>query len=171
MEYHRTLGEDFESGFELHFNKACAEIALSNVQDAVESVRKARELCVSALSEEGSSEEEIAVECAAVNMQAAFLRMLIGETAGAAELCKQILKTCRGDLELTAVATNNLAVLRGGRDLPDSLRRFRTAITAAAEDKLTPYQLSEIRFNRCVLLLHMRKVDECLRALDELQKK
>ena len=39
-----------------------------------------------------------------------------------------------------------------------------------SEEKLSRSQLMEIRFNRCILLLHMGKMDDTLRALDELDE-
>lgn len=37
-----------------------------------------------------------------------------------------------------------------------------------SEEKLSRNQLMEIRFNRCILLLHMGKTEDTLKALDEL---
>lgn len=43
-------------------------------------------------------------------------------------------------------------------------------VTLESEQKLSLNQLKEIRYNRCILLLHMRKMDDTVRALDELDQ-
>ena len=47
--------------------------------------------------------------------------------------------------------------------------RLRSTISKDAEAKLSHTQLRTIRYNRCLLLLLMRKADDCLRTLDELE--
>lgn len=167
---HKVVGAGVDSTYELIFNKSCAELALHDYESAAVSLSTSRELCIKGMRDDGSSEDDIDRECAAILMQSAYLSILTGNTKGSASLCKSMMRKYRNEVELMAVAANNLAVLRGEKDLPDSLRRFRTVINTSAEEKLTTYQLCEIRFNRCVLLLHLRKIDECLKVLDELEK-
>ena len=167
--YH-NMASDVGETYDLLFNKSCAEIAMKDYDDAASSLQTAKDLCSSSMNEDGSSQEEIDKECAPMLLQSLFLGIMTGKTQGSVETCKLIMKQYSNLLELKAVAANNLAVLRGDRDLPDSLRRFRSSINAASEEKLTAYQLLEIRYNRCVLLLHMKKVDECFRALDDLDR-
>ncbi|CAE7469611.1 SRP72, partial [Symbiodinium microadriaticum] len=76
---------------------------------------------------------------------------------------EEVLKSYKKSDELLAVAANNLAVLRGDKDLPDSLRRLRSTISSASEERLTRSQLMDLRYNRCILLLHLKKVEECNR--------
>ena len=71
-----------------------------------------------------------------------------------------MIKTKPRDGVVGAVAANNLAVLREGGELFDSHKRLRSAATDAVEAKLLPAQLEAIRFNRCLLLLRMGKLDE-----------
>ncbi len=167
---HNKLDDGYEGCYEVLFNKSCAEIATGDWHSAAESLEASRELCLASLTADGSSEEDIERETAAILLQTSFLHIKSGKLKGSLESCKSILRKYRSELELAAVAANNLAVLRGDKDLPDSLKRFRTAISAAAEEKLTANQLQEIRFNRCVLLLYTRKLEECTRTLDELDK-
>lgn len=169
VESHRSFDSVGET-YELLFNKSCAEIALKDYENAALSLHAAKDICVRSMTSDGSSKAEIEKECASMLLQSMYLGIMNGKTEGSAEVCKDMMRKFKTEVELMAVAANNLAVLRGDRDLPDSLRRFRTTINAAAEEKLTTYQLCEIQFNRCVLLLHMRKVDECFRALDDLDK-
>lgn len=73
--------------------------------------------------------------------------------------------------ELAVIATNNLAVLRGNRDLPETLKRFRAAITNSTESKLSSGQLMDVRYNQCVLLLCLKKTDECVKMLNDVLDK
>ena len=169
LEMHNGVS-DVEGTYELLFNKSCAEIALKDYENAALSLHTAREMCIRSMTDDDSSQEEIDKECASMLLQSIYLGIMSGKTQGSIDTCKSMMRQYRSEVELMAVASNNLAVLRGDRDLPDSLRRFRTTINAVAEEKLTAYQMCEIRFNRCVLLLHMRKFDECFRGLDDLDK-
>jgi hypothetical protein len=157
------------SSFDLMYNVACAQISTGDLSGAKASLLTASEICRSVLSSEGLSEEEIAAESTVIRLQTAFVDLLAGhETTASLEQCKQVLRSTKKDNELLAVAANNLAVLRGATDLPDSLRRLRNTISSASEEKLTRSQLMEIRYNRCILLLHLKKSDECLRTLNDL---
>lgn len=153
------------------YNIACAQISSGDYYAARSSLSSAARICHDVLSSEGMTDEEIKAESTAIRLQTSFVDILTGrETDASLEQCKDVLKSIKKDNELLAVAANNLAVLRGATDLPDSLRRLRNTISTASEEKLTRSQLMEIRYNRCVLLLHMKKIDECLRTLDELDK-
>jgi signal recognition particle subunit SRP72 len=168
---HHLNDSDIGNSFDLMFNIACAQISSGDLHAAKASLLAASNICHEVLSSEGMSEEEIATESTAIRLQTAFVDILTGrETSSSLEQCKNILRTLKRDNELLAVAANNLAVLRGATDLPDSLRRLRNTISSASEEKLTRSQLMEIRYNRCILLLHLKKIDESLRTLDELDK-
>ena len=170
LEKHHVMTGGVDNTYELLFNKSCAEIALKDYENAALSLHTAKDMCIRSMTEDDSSQEAIDKECASMLLQSVYLGVMSGKTQGSVNVCKSMMRKYRGEVELMAVAGNNLAVLRGDRDLPDSLRRFRSTINAAAEEKLTEYQLCEIRFNRCVLLLHLRKFDECFRALDDLNR-
>ena len=168
-----------DSQFEVLYNRSCANISINNLDEAEEDLKQAEEVCKRVLAEEGSTQEEIDTELNSIKLQSAYLKIVKSrsstDTAEALTTCRDVLKSFgpgkNKDLELMAVAANNLAVLRGDKDLPDSLRRLRNTITVEAEGKLAPSQLKELKFNRCILLLHLRKTDEALRTIDELEKR
>jgi signal recognition particle subunit SRP72 len=166
---HHLDDTEVGSSFDLMYNVACAQISTGDLSGAKSSLSTASEICHTVLSSEGLSEEEIAAESTVIRLQTAFVDILSGhETAASLEQCKQVLRSTKKDNELLAVAANNLAVLRGATDIPDSLRRLRNTISSASEEKLTRSQLMEIRYNRCILLLHLKKSEECLRTLNDL---
>ena len=153
------------------YNIGCAQISVKDLTSAQLSFQKAYEICSKFLAEEGLSEEEIAHESRAIRLQIALVDILSGhETASSLELCRTILRSTKHNNELLAVAANNLTVLRGSNDLPDSLRRLKNTISSSTEEKLTKSQLMEIRYNRAILLLHTKRFDECMKSLDELDK-
>lgn len=173
------ISEDkkYEKSFEVFYNRTCAHISAHENDEAIDNLHLAKDICRRTLTEEGLSEGEIQKEMAVMDLQESFLQILSGrrsEAAAAMEANKNIL--CADgddkikDLELRVVAANNLAVLRGDRELPDSLTRLRSVITPTSESKLTASQLKELRYNRCILVLHLRKFDECLRLLSEFER-
>lgn len=153
------------------YNVGCAQISIKDLPSAQSSLQQAYELCHKLLAEEGLTEDEISHESRAIRLQIALVNILNGhETTSSLELCRTILRSTKHDNELLAVAANNLTVLRGSTDLPDSLRRLKNTISSSTEEKLTKSQLMEIRYNRCILLLHTKRFDECIKNLDELDK-
>lgn len=157
-----------DATFEMHFNKACAEIAVEAYDEAKESLVLAEQMCREVLTEEGVSAQDIEKELAPISLQLAFVSLLLGQGSHSAEVCKRVLQSKNKNQEALAVAANNLAVLRGNSELPDSYRKLRNTITKTAEEKLTTQQLMTIRYNRCLLLLYLKKTDECTKLLDEL---
>jgi signal recognition particle subunit SRP72 len=157
--------------FDLLFNVACAYISSGQIAQAEATLQSALELCRSVLSEDGLGDDEIAAESTAISLQKTFVDILMGRASQRSlDECREVLKNRKKSDELMAVAANNLAVLRGDKDLPDSLRRLRSTISSASEEKLTRSQLMDLRYNRCILLLHLKKVDECAKTLDDLDK-
>lgn len=166
---HPQDGESVGDCFDLLFNVACAYISSGRISQAEVTLQEALDMCRSVLSDDGLSDEEVAVESTAIALQKTFVDILMGRAnLQSLEHCREVLKSRKKGDELMAVAANNLAVLRGDKDLPDSLRRLRSTISSASEEKLTRSQLMELRYNRCILLLHLKKVEECQQNLDEL---
>lgn len=167
----------YENNFEVFYNRACAHISAQEIDEATENLISAKEICRRTLIDEGLSEKEVRKESAAIDLQEAYIHILSGgesKAAAAMDACKGVLSADGEDkikdLELRVVAANNLAVLRGDRELPDSLTRLRSTINATSESKLTASQLKELRYNRCILTLHLRKYDECLRLLADFEQ-
>ena len=125
--------------FELLFNTVCALISAGQVRKAVSTLDKTELLCRDVLTEEGASDEEIRKELTSIQLQKLFVGIILNKSNSAASTqtytneCLAILRQSgelkRKNHEALAVAANNLAVLRGDKDLPDSLRRLRTTIT------------------------------------------
>lgn len=163
--------EEVGDSFDLLFNVACAYISAGRISRAESTLQAALDLCRRVLTGDGLSQEEVTRETTGIAMQKTFVDILLGRaTQRSLEECREVLKSYKKSDELLAVAANNLAVLRGDKDLPDSLRRLRSTISSASEERLTRSQLMDLKYNRCILLLHMKKVEECGRALDELDQ-
>jgi hypothetical protein len=126
--------------FELMFNTVCALISGGQLAAAASTLKQTEALCREVLTEDGLSEEDIQQEVTNIQLQKSFVGILSNRSSdntrqAAVEECLAILRNNRGNKkkknhEMLAVAANNLAVLRGDKDLPDSLRRLRTTITA-----------------------------------------
>ena len=73
------------------------------------------------------------------------------------------------DESITAVASNNVVVIKRDHDLFDSFKKLKQATSQTLEQKLTPLQKKVIGFNRCLVLLHMNKGDQCRELVKLLQ--
>lgn len=164
QDYPPDQGE-MEENFELRFNLASALISTGDLEGAASELRTAYDTVAKVLDEEDVAEEQ-----APIALQQAYVAHRMQKTEEALSTYMRMLREFKNNLELNAVAANNLAVLRGDKDLPDSLRRLRSTINKDAEAKLSLPQLQTIRYNRCLLLLMMKKADECVRALDGLEQ-
>jgi hypothetical protein len=125
--------------FELMFNTVCALISGGQIAEAASTLDQTEALCREVLTEDGLSEEEIQREVTNIHLQKSFVGILSNKSSdntrqAAVDECLAILRSNsvnkKKNHEMLAVAANNLAVLRGDKDLPDSLRRLRTTITA-----------------------------------------
>jgi hypothetical protein len=132
-----TVGDSFE----LMFNTVCALISGGQLTEATSTLVKTEALCREVLSGDGLSDDEILKEITNIQLQKSFLAIVSNRSSDttrqvAVDECLSILRTAsaggkkKKNHEMLAVAANNLAVLRGDKDLPDSLRRLRTTITA-----------------------------------------
>lgn len=68
-------------------------------------------------------EEDVGDEQAPIVLQQAYVSHRLQKTEEALDTYMRTLRDYKNNLELNAVAANNLAALRGDKDLPDSLRR------------------------------------------------
>lgn len=159
---------DAPTTYEMSYNLACALLACRNYGKAESTLRTAEGQCRRMLMEEAYSPEDIDEEVAVVQVQRAFALLMQGKVEEPLKICNRVLKTKPADEVVGAVAANNLAVLRKDRELFDSHKRLQSAIRESVEAKLLPSQLDAVRFNRCLLLLHMNKVEECRQSLSNL---
>eukprot|EP00968_Pinguiococcus_pyrenoidosus_P015193 scaffold1397_cov254-Pinguiococcus_pyrenoidosus.AAC.23 len=93
---------------------AAGAAAAAAVSRAASFLRRARELCISTLEDEGLGQDEIAEECGIMDIALSF--MLLHENAkDAVDLCMNALQRKSGRPVDMSVAANNLTVLRGKR--------------------------------------------------------
>lgn len=132
-----TVGDSFE----LLFNSVCALVSGGQIAEAMTALDQTEALCREVLTGDGLSDEEIQKEIINIQLQRSFLDIVSNRFSdntrqAAVDQCLAILRSAssggkkKKNHEMLAVAANNLAVLRGDKDLPDSLRRLRTTITS-----------------------------------------
>lgn len=118
----------------------------------------------------------ISAEGMSIMLQSVFVDTVLGLDANEHKatfddmknVVKSFTRIPQSDIEYSeqrAIAANNLIVLRGDKDIPETVKRFRHVITS--ETRLSVGQLMDIKYNQCILLLYQKKVDECLRILTE----
>ena len=72
-----------------------------------------------------------------------------------------ILKLRLDDPALIAVASNNILVLNGDKDIFDSKKKVKVLASEGNSRKLTKLQKLRILFNRCMFALHTNQLDQC----------
>lgn len=72
-----------------------------------------------------------------------------------------ILKLRPDDPALIAVASNNILVLNGDKDIFDSKKKVKVLAGEGDSRKLTRSQKLRILFNRCLFSLHTNQLDQC----------
>lgn len=149
--------------YEQEFNAACWDMAHGNLASAERRLEHAE-----ALGRATLSADEADAELAPIRLQRAVVEHMRGRHDAAMAVYQEVLKRSPGDAQLLSVAANNMAAIKGARDLFDGQRKFRLATTAASQAKQSPAQRRAIAINRCLLLLHMRKFAECRRAAEQL---
>mmetsp|Transcript_10399 Transcript_10399/g.26181 ORF Transcript_10399/g.26181 Transcript_10399/m.26181 type:complete len:717 (+) Transcript_10399:3-2153(+) len=157
--------------YELVYNSACAHIVAGDLAQAEERLEEALSLSSQALQADEADDEEVAAEQAPIRVQKAFVAHSLGREADAQEGYLSVLRM-KGheavDSTVAAVAANNLVALRGDRDLFDSAKRCKAALTDAVAAKLLPSQKLCFLANQVILTWHMGKPTLCREQLNAL---
>lgn len=156
--------------YELAYNCACARIAQGEYAAADALLDEALALSTHALAaEDVADDDEVAAEQAAIRAQKAYVAQRSGREGAAQEAYLGVLRV-KGheaiDTSVAAVAANNLVALRRERDLFDSAKRCKAALSGAVAAKLLPAQRLAFMANQVLLTWHMGKPSLCREQLD-----
>lgn len=168
------------NSFELAYNAACALIERESYTKAEDLLLLARRIGQETLIEEEYTTDEIENELAPISVQLAYVQQAQGRTMEALESYSLQLKQKFTDASSMAVACNNLTVLKGNKDLFDSIKKFEKLFEKKAssdqgllfveglEHKLSLRQKEAISFNRFLVLLLSNKLDQARELLRSL---
>ncbi|GLU06150.1 hypothetical protein SLE2022_232050 [Rubroshorea leprosula] len=157
------------SSFELAYNVACSLIEVNKYTDAEQLLLAARRIGQETLTDDNLAEEEIGIELAPIAVQLAYVQQLLGQTQESVGSYTEIINRNLADESSLAVAVNNLIVVKGPKDVSDSLRKLdrlkekdtqNFQLSHALDVKLSPKQRETIYANRVLLLLHANKMDQ-----------
>jgi signal recognition particle subunit SRP72 len=166
-----AVPEDFvakASKHELAYNLSIAAADSGDLALAEQRLQQAESTARAVLAEDGWDAAEIEGEVACVLCQLAYVVQRGGDGARAAKIYKSVLKAGPNDKALVAVASNNLAALRGERDLFNNLKLVGRA--AAPEAKLAERAREAVARNQALLALYGNKFDECRKAVAALEQ-
>mmetsp|Transcript_5842 Transcript_5842/g.19878 ORF Transcript_5842/g.19878 Transcript_5842/m.19878 type:complete len:717 (-) Transcript_5842:80-2230(-) len=126
-----------KQSFEVAFNVATAQLSSGEDPAAAEQLLLfAQRFGKETLFEEDLAEEEVDEELLPITTQLGYVRLLLGDREGAAELLDEAIRKHgqTGDLSSAVVAVNNLACARAGakEHLAESLKRMERFYTSAA---------------------------------------
>jgi len=156
--------------FEFAHNAACIHVAIGDLVAAEKELKLSEELCRKAFSGDDFTQEELEEELAPVLVQQGLVHQLLGQTDEALNLYTAALKSKPSDDVVSAVASNNIAVIHKDKDLFDSEKRLKVASSEKLQLKLTSTQKQIISFNQCLLLLHMNKTNKCMELIQSLRE-
>lgn len=159
--------------YEVLFNASCAHVALSQFDEAQTILQRASDLCVKQLTADGYTSDEIDDELASIRLQMAFVHHMHGNLDKARELYQTVVDSKPSDKTCTAVALNNLASLKpdqGRESLFDSSRKITTGMHGDVMQRMSPEQRRALQMNHCLLLMHMKKRDACLKEVEKLKQ-
>lgn len=168
------------SSFELAYNAACALIEGRNYTKAEELLLLAQRIGQEMLIEEEYTSEEIENELAPISVQLAYVQQAQDRTMEALERYKQQLKQKLADAPSMAVSCNNLVVLKGNKELSDSIKKLENLFekktspeqgllfVEGLEHKLSGRQKEAIAFNRFLVLFLANKLDQVRELLPSL---
>jgi len=166
-----AVPEDFvakASKHELAYNLSIAAADSGDLALAEKRLQQAESTARAVLAEDGWDAAEIEGEVACVLCQLAYVMQRGGDGSRAAKIYKSVLKAGPDDKALVAVASNNLAALRGERDLFNNLKLVGRA--AAPEAKLAERAREAVARNQALLALYGNKFDECRKAVAALEQ-
>ncbi|KAL2938383.1 Signal recognition particle subunit SRP72 [Bienertia sinuspersici] len=158
------------SSFELAYNTACSLIERNNHTDAEQLLLSARRVGQESLMEDNWADDDIENELSPIAVQLAYVQQVLGNSQEAVKAYLEMIKHNLADESSLAIATNNLIVLRGPKEVSDSLKKLDRLIekgdggqfwlTRALDSKLSVKQKEVIYVNRALLLLHANKIDQ-----------
>lgn len=189
---YEVLSEDLP--YELVYNIACALIDDNKPILAAKALQQALQVGARFLQEGDSSASDILHELAGVRTQAALLLQSSHYDEAALAIYAQISGSGKGkhhgsgaiDASTVAVANNNHVIINvdttnttgtsssnkavnSNRLLIETLKRINVALTNADSTKLTRRQVLTLSLNRCIILLQLRKIDECTAYLQDIR--
>ena len=152
------------------FNVACCYLSCGEAVKAEETLRKAEKLCRESLQEEEDyTDEEIEVELGVVRLELGFALQLQGKVKEANALFSLVLKHKPTDISHSVIASNNIIVLNGDRDVFDSKKKIKVLANEGGSKKMTKLQKLVILYNRCLFSLQTNQLDQCRELVSRLK--
>ncbi|CCI50343.1 unnamed protein product [Albugo candida] len=159
--------EDLDKGnYEVAYNKAFGFIHAQDWNRAEAILADAKKLYRETLDEQDPIASELDDEMAQLHTQLAFVRQMKGDSDEAVKNYRDVLKA-RNPVP-SAIATNNLVVIRKDRDLLDSLKKLKSLEGSGILTKMSFQQQRAVHYNKALVLCLLNKPEECLKCIQEL---
>ncbi|ODM98392.1 Signal recognition particle subunit SRP72 [Orchesella cincta] len=146
---------------ELRYNMACAFIAEKRYVEAIKLLKEAETKAAETLKEDGLTEEEIAEDTAIMIIQSGYCRQKLGRDKEAMALYSKVLKNKPPEVDLVAVASNNILCINRDQNIFDSKKRVKAIRADGADAKLTRAQRRDMHINQCLFYLLTGQADLC----------
>mmetsp|Transcript_45667 Transcript_45667/g.74472 ORF Transcript_45667/g.74472 Transcript_45667/m.74472 type:complete len:657 (+) Transcript_45667:64-2034(+) len=162
---------ELDNSYELAYNLACLNLELGNLGDAERLLKLSQRVCQDT-ADDDETDDEIANKMAVLEVQMAYLDQITGNRDEAMEAYTAVLKAKQttSDAAVVAVASNNVISLKQERNLFDSLRKSKSASSAALDQKLSARQKLHIAANHALVLCAMNRGDLCREILKGMQE-
>ncbi|KAJ3122648.1 Signal recognition particle core component [Nowakowskiella sp. JEL0407] len=141
--------------YEMSYNRACVKIQNGEINEAITLLLAARQKCREVLEQEEYEENDIESELAVIVTQLAYAYQLLHRDAEALDLYLGILKSRINNPLITAIASNNINSIKQEKDLFDSAKRHKVAVSGS--EKFTLKQKKILELNGVILNLFMKQ--------------
>nr|CCA23060.1 signal recognition particle putative [Albugo laibachii Nc14] len=161
--------EDLDKGnHEVAYNKAFMPMHAQDWNRAEAILADAKRLYRESLDEDATT-SEIDHEMAHLRTQLAYVRQMKGDFDEAVNNYRDVIKA-RNPVA-SAVATNNLVVIRKDRDLLDSLKKIKSLEGSVVLSKMSLQQQRAVHYNKAVILCLLNKPEDCLKCVQDLMER
>eukprot|EP01080_Neovahlkampfia_damariscottae_P001057 gene1057-10576_t len=158
------------NNFESLYNIGCCYIGENKYDEAIKILKEAKNKCLEIGKKEELEQEDIEYDLAIINIQIGYCYQMKEENEESKEYYTKLITSKIQDLSSRSIARNNLLVLRGNKDLFDSLKQMKLSNSKKSLSKLNSFQKRKIKWNYCLLLMNMDSNKECLEILENLMK-
>jgi len=156
------------------YNRACYHLAAGRWSDACDDLKKSEELCKEASNEDNEDEDDAGTdlmeETGIIRVQLGYALQMqdSGHEREAQMLYNSVIKSKVDDIQVIAVASNNLICFNRDLNIFDSKKKIKNATDKKVEHKLNSRQLKEIARNNALVAMHANQKEKASQLSDSL---
>ncbi|KAJ5073641.1 signal recognition particle 72 [Anaeramoeba ignava] len=149
--------------FELFYNLSYLKLFRGDLVGSLELLEFSEKLCK-------DLDDDITLDLAQINTQKGYLFQIQNKFNQAEKFYNLSLQNKTEKSLMHTLASNNLAVIKSDQEIFTSLKKTKDIEDKEIQQKLLPKQKEFMKFNRCLILLFMNKLEKFEEGIQDLQK-